>query len=86
MAEDAYNTRYPHRVVLVYTKDTRWRNRAEFPEGRAQVRDLLVRKWRRELGYSLIQALCSFDCNRMTVHFAYKCHDDAGQWFCSYGN
>lgn len=34
MAEDAWNTRDPERVVLVYTEDTRWRNRAEFPVGR----------------------------------------------------
>jgi nuclear transport factor 2 (NTF2) superfamily protein len=38
MAEDAWNTRDPDRVVLVYTEDTRWRNRAEFPVGREQVR------------------------------------------------
>ena len=31
MAEDAWNTRDPERVVLVYTEDTQWRNRAEFP-------------------------------------------------------
>jgi ketosteroid isomerase-like protein len=31
MAEDAWNTRDPDRVVLVYAPDTRWRNRAEFP-------------------------------------------------------
>ena len=37
LAEDAWNTRDPERVVLVYTEDTRWRNRAEFPVGRAQV-------------------------------------------------
>jgi nuclear transport factor 2 (NTF2) superfamily protein len=38
MAEDAWNTRDPDRVVLVYTEDTRWRNRAEFPVGREQVK------------------------------------------------
>jgi uncharacterized protein len=41
MAEDAWNTRYPDRVVQVYTEDTRWRNRAEFPVGREQVRQFL---------------------------------------------
>jgi uncharacterized protein len=40
MAEDAWNTRDPDRVVLVYSADTRWRNRAEFPAGREQVREL----------------------------------------------
>jgi nuclear transport factor 2 (NTF2) superfamily protein len=37
MAEDAWNSREPDRVALAYTEDSRWRNRAEFIEGRAQV-------------------------------------------------
>nr|WP_295785205.1 nuclear transport factor 2 family protein [Rhodoferax sp.] len=86
MAEDAWNTRDPDRVVLVYTEDTRWRNRAEFPVGRAQVHDLLVRKWTRELDYRLVKELWAFGGNRIAVRFAYECHDDSGQWFRSYGN
>ena len=34
MAEDAWNTRDPARVALAYTLDSRWRNRAEFLQGR----------------------------------------------------
>ncbi|MDE3208749.1 MAG: DUF1348 family protein, partial [Pseudomonadota bacterium] len=37
MAENAWNTRNPDQVVLVYTEDTQWRNRSEFPSGREQV-------------------------------------------------
>jgi len=29
MAEDAWNTRDPERVAMVYTEDTIWRNRSE---------------------------------------------------------
>ena len=36
LAEDAWNSRDPARVAQVYTEDTRWRNRAEFPVGRQQ--------------------------------------------------
>jgi len=57
MAEDAWNTRDPDRVVLVYSTDTRWRNRAEFPVGRDEVRAFLQRKWARELDYRLIKEL-----------------------------
>ena len=57
MAEDAWNTRNPDRVVQVYTEDTRWRNRAEFPVGREEVRLFLARKWARELDYRLIKEL-----------------------------
>ena len=31
MAEDGWNSRDPHKVALVYTEDSQWRNRAEFP-------------------------------------------------------
>ena len=43
LAEDAWNSRDPARVALVYTADTRWRNRVEFPVGRQQVVELLQR-------------------------------------------
>jgi uncharacterized protein len=86
LAEDAWNTRDPDRVVGVYTEDTRWRNRAEFPVGRAQVREFLQRKWARELDYRLIKELWAFNGARIAVRFAYECHDDSGQWFRSYGN
>lgn len=86
MAEDAWNTRDPDRVVLVYTEDTRWRNRAEFPVGREQVRQFLQRKWAKELEYRLIKELWAFSANRIAVRFAYEWHDNSGQWFRSYGN
>ncbi len=86
MAEDAWNSRDPDRVVGVYTEDTRWRNRAEFPVGRAQVKEFLQRKWARELDYRLIKELWAYDGARIGVRFAYEFHDDSGQWFRSYGN
>ena len=86
LAEDAWNSRDPDRVVQVYTDDTRWRNRAEFPRGRAEVHGFLVRKWQRELDYRLIKELWAFDGARIAVRFAYEWHDSAGQWFRSYGN
>jgi uncharacterized protein len=86
MAEDAWNTRDPDRVVLVYTEDTRWRNRAEFPVGRAQVREFLQRKWARELDYRLIKELWACDGPRIAVRFAYEWHDDSNHWYRSYGN
>jgi hypothetical protein len=85
-AEDAWNSRDPDRVVLVYTEDTRWRNRAEFPVGREQVRQFLQRKWARELDYRLIKELWACAGNRIAVRFAYEWHDDSGHWYRSYGN
>ena len=86
MAEDAWNTRDPERVVLVYTEDTVWRNRAEFPIGREQVKQFLIRKWNKELSYRLIKELWAFTDNRIGVRFAYECHDASGNWQRSYGN
>ncbi|BCO28445.1 hypothetical protein MIZ03_3345 [Rhodoferax lithotrophicus] len=86
LAEDAWNTRDPQRVALVYTEDTRWRNRAEFAQGREQVRQLLARKWAKELDYRLIKELWAFGEQRIAVRFAYEWHDDSGHWFRSYGN
>ena len=54
MAEDAWNTRDPERVSLVYTEYTFWRNRAEFPSGRERVKEVLKQKWNKELGYRFI--------------------------------
>ncbi|MFI4889903.1 MAG: DUF1348 family protein [Steroidobacterales bacterium] len=86
MAEDAWNTRDPARVALAYTPDSRWRNRAEFLQGRAAIEAFLVRKWSRELDYRLIKELWACHGNRIAVRFAYEWHDDRGHWFRSYGN
>ena len=86
MAEDAWNTRDPGKVALAYTEDTRWRNRAEFPVGREQIKQFLERTWARELDYRLIKELWAFGGNRIAVRFAYEWRDDSGHWFRSYGN
>jgi hypothetical protein len=85
-AEDAWNTKDPERVCLAYTIDTQWRNRAEFLNGREEVKRFLERKWAAELDYRLKKELWGFRENRMAVRFEYEWHDHAGQWFRSYGN
>jgi uncharacterized protein len=86
LAEDAWNTREPSRVALAYSTDSRWRNRAEFLQGRAEIEAFLRRKWQRELDYRLIKELWAFRDSRIAVRFAYEWHDDSGNWFRSYGN
>jgi uncharacterized protein len=86
MAEDAWNSRDPERVSLAYSMDSYWRNRAEFLKGRPAIVEFLTRKWARELDYRLIKELWAFAENRIAVRFAYEWHDDAGNWFRSYGN
>ena len=86
LAEDGWNSRDPKRVALAYSEDTRWRNRAEFVSGRADVEAFLARKWARELDYRLIKELWAFTGSRIAVRFAYEWHDDSKNWFRSYGN
>ena len=85
-AEDGWNTRDPGRVALAYTEDSRWRNRSEFLDGRAEIVDFLTRKWAKELDYRLIKEMWAFGADRIAVRFAYEWHDDTGSWFRSYGN
>jgi len=85
-AEDGWNSCDPHRVSLAYSPDSRWRNRAEFVDGRAEIVAFLSRKWSRELDYRLIKELWAFTDDRIAVRFAYEWHDDSGNWFRSYGN
>jgi nuclear transport factor 2 (NTF2) superfamily protein len=85
-AEDGWNSRNPAKVALAYTPDSIWRNRSQFIQGREAIEALLDLKWTRENEYRLIKELWAYRGNRIAVRFAYEWHDDAGNWFRSYGN
>jgi nuclear transport factor 2 (NTF2) superfamily protein len=86
LAEDAWNSRDPDRVVLAYTEDSQWRNRDEFFTGREAIRAFLQRKWRRELEYRLRKELWAFTGDHISVRFEYESRDVSGQWWRSHGN
>ena len=86
LAEDAWNTRDPDEVVLAYTSDTKWRNRSEFLNGRAEVRDFLSKKWSGEYEYRLIKEIWAHNTHRIAVRFCYEYHDANGNWFRAHGN
>jgi uncharacterized protein len=86
LAEDAWNSCDPARVKMAYTEASRWRNRAEFLQGRDSIEAFLTHKWVRELDYRLIKELWAHDGNRIAVRFAYEYHDDSGHWYRAYGN
>lgn len=86
MAEDAWNSRDPLRVVQAYTADSDWRNRNEFFRGSEAILAFLERKWERELDYRLVKEVWAWQGNRIAVRFVYEWHDVEGQWFRSYGN
>ncbi|MFG3011773.1 nuclear transport factor 2 family protein [Streptomyces cinerochromogenes] len=85
-AEDAWNTRDPHRVALAYTPDSVWRNRDRFLTGRDEIVAFLAEKWQRERDYALRKSLWSFHDDRIAVRFQYECRDADGRWWRSYGN
>ncbi len=86
MAENAWNGRDPAKVALAYTPDTKWRNRSEFLNGRAEVEEFLTRKWATENGYRLIKEIWAHSENKIAVRFCYEYHDAEGQWFRAHGN
>ena len=86
MAENAWNTRDPEKVSLAYTEDSVWRNRSEFFSGRAAIVEFLQGKWASECDYRLIKEPWAFHENHIAVRFQYESHDEAGNWFRSYGN
>ncbi|MDO6684355.1 MULTISPECIES: nuclear transport factor 2 family protein [unclassified Agarivorans] len=86
MAEDGWNGRNPEKVSLAYTKNSQWRNRDQFVNGREQIQAFLAAKWEREHEYRLIKELWAYTDNRIAVRFAYEWRDEAGQWYRAYGN
>ena len=85
-AEDAWNSRDPHRVSLAYSEDSEWRNRGQFVQGRDAIRTFLAAKWEQELNYRLTKSLWAFSGNRIAVRFQYEYHNALRQWFRAYGN
>jgi len=85
MAEDLWNTRDADRVVLAYTEDTVWRNRAEFLDGRDAVLAFLKRKWAIELDYRLKKEMFAFSDDRIAVQFQYEYRTDSGGTFRAHG-
>ena len=86
LAEDGWNSRDPAKVAQAYTEDSRWRNRIEFIQGRAEIEAFLTRKWAHELDYRLIKELWAVDGARIAVRYAYEYRNAAGAWFRAYGN
>jgi len=85
-AQDAWNTRDPHRVAAAYTPDSVWRNRSDFIQGTDEIVAFLTKKWEREHEYVLRKSLWAFGDSRIAVRFQYEWHDGEGQWWRSYGN
>lgn len=86
LTEDDWNSRDMEKIARSYAVDFRWQYRSAFINGRQEIIPVLHNKWAKELGYRLIKELWAHDGNRIAVRFATEWHDEAGNWFRSYGN
>ena len=86
MAEDAWNSKDPEKVSMAYTRDSEWRNRSEFINGRQEIQDFLTGKWQKERHYKLKKEYWAHSDNRIAVRFEYEYQDKEGQWIRAYGN
>jgi len=86
MAENAWNTKDPQKISMAYSNDSRWRNRNLFIHGREEIVTFLTTKYAKEQEYRLCKEIWSYMGNKIAVRFAYEWHDEAGQWWRSYGN
>jgi len=73
-------------VKMAYTKDTVWRNRSQFFNGRDEIAAFLAEKWQKEDDYRLIKEIWAHSDDRIAVRFCYEYHDEEGEWFRAHGN
>jgi nuclear transport factor 2 (NTF2) superfamily protein len=86
MAENGWNGKDAKKIAMAYTKDSSWRNRNLFINGRDEIVSFLQNKYVRELEYKLCKELWAYTENIIAVRFAYEWHDESEQWYRSYGN
>ena len=86
MAENGWNLKNPEKISMAYSADSQWRNRDLFLTGRDDIVSFLTKKYAKELSYRLCKELWAYTDNKIAVRFAYEWHDDADQWYRSYGN
>jgi len=86
MAENGWNLKDPEKISMAYSADSTWRNRDLFLTGRDEIVSFLIEKYQKENDYRLCKELWAYTDNKIAVRFAYEWHDDAGQWYRSYGN
>ena len=85
-AEDAWNSKDPVKISKAYSKDSEWRNRASFINGREEIVAFLTGKWEKELHYKLKKEYWAHTDNRIAVRFEYEYQTKEGKWFRAYGN
>ena len=86
MPEDGWNLKNPQKISMAYSINSHWRNRDLFLSGRENIISFLQNKFSKELDYKLCKELWAYSDNKIAVRFAYEWHNEAEQWYRSYGN
>jgi nuclear transport factor 2 (NTF2) superfamily protein len=86
MAEDAWNNKDSEKISKAYSKNSEWRNRGLFINGRKEIIAFLKDKWKTEIDYKLKKEYWSHHKNRIAVRFEYEYKDVNNQWWRAYGN
>jgi len=86
-AEDIWNRRVAEVVADDYTKDTKWRYKDVFLEGRAAILPFIRERWPIQEEYRLKKEMWAFAGDRISVRFISEWrHRDSDQWYRTFGN
>ena len=86
-AEDIWNHRVAEVVPDDYTKDTKWRYKDAFLEGRAAILPFIRERWPIQEEYRLKKEMWAFAGDRISVRFISEWrHRDSDQWHRTFGN
>ena len=86
-AEDIWNRRVAEVVPDDYTKDTKWRYKDAFLEGRAAILPFIRERWPIQKEYRLKKEMWAFAGDRISVRFISEWrHRDSDQWYRTFGN
>ena len=86
-AEDIWNRRVAEVVPDDYTKDTKWRYKDAFLEGRAAILPFIRERWPIQEEYRLKKEMWAFAGDRISVRFISEWrHRDSDQWYRTFGN
>ena len=86
-AEDIWNRRVAEVVPDDYTKDTKWRYKDAFLEGRAAILPFIRERWPIQEEYRLKKEMWAFAGDRISVRFISEWrHRDSDLWYRTFGN
>jgi nuclear transport factor 2 (NTF2) superfamily protein len=85
LEEAAWNSRDLEQILAGYADNIEMRDGVDFVNGKSELRQLLQRKFEKQLDFMVRLDLWGALKGRMAVRLESEWHDAAGQWYRSYG-